>query len=868
MPLRDHPALHLTKSIVVTWLLELKEADYEDFMQQALKQRPLKISQCVPFENDDAALRAAANDQCQIVVKVEEVEEKEQKATAGCENEFASEGQEPISPGFEQKLSQIKARISQADAESELGLHNCVRPQMPTVQFSTPMYFGNESDGFVEIELMRVGPLYMIETTKATVQWATEDGAAKAGVKYIAATGKAEFEPGNAFTSFRVELINNDDWDPTLDFSIVLREDGIQNVELHRYHLRCRCKIIDDDAFPTNRFADDLLNDKEVNSSQLMHEYFKMNFFNSLTHRNSLKMLLADVLDNLVYMFCLVLKVLLLNELLMPVLEGERTWDSKRDTLVLMAVASCWIVPQHLMHIMNYRRLGWKVGGKSKKFLQANLMRKYMSFTPKALSDTDPGSVLLVFFKEIPELVMQGYMGSFKVVKDLAMLVMILLYQTVGCRLLELKTGEPQWIAVNCAIVFVFPVCMAVGLQLRSAKSRRLRARLQKEEHDFTAFTLDTLSNFFLLADYGQRGNAITKFEHEIDGFNDSNVAYSKCALNNEFIPKSLNHLITAIWIFYGGILVVNREIAMGTFLVNWSVFTRIGDMWASIYRCLLDIDAVTANLHHITHLMNLPTANHAEKDFGLTCNKRGRELATSLQLSQDDIPADAIPICCDNLAHNFTSSSAFRNVNFLMAQGNVHIIAGRRGTGKTTLLSLIGKRMIKQADSEGSLLVPAHLRVLHVSKEPLFFTGTLYDNLTYGVAKGDRDRDLARVVSICRGLDLKEKTIAMISDAPDAAVNRWAQILSRSDCTLLNLARGLVASPEVLCVHKPSMGLGPNTVPGVMGMLRKFVKERGVFQNVARYHFRRPRTCIFTFNTKGDEAYADEVHEIIPSQS
>jgi len=259
---------------------------------------------------------------------------------------------------------------------------------------------------------------------------------------------------------------------------------------------------------------------------------------------------------------------------------------------------------------------------------------------------------------------------------------------------------------------------------------------------------------------------------------------------------------------------------------------------------------------------MNQPTSLNDEKDFSRGCDQQGRELAAAVPAGREDIAWDLIPIRLTNLSHHFAKSAAFTGVAMEMEQGKLHILSGRRGSGKTTLLRLIGLRIPKQRESSGSLLMPAHLRVLHISKEPLFFSGTLYENLTYGVIKGDKDGRIERVALICQGLQIQPNTLALISSNEGAEVARWGDVLSKSDCQLLNLARGLVTNPEVLCVHKPSMGLGPHTVPVLFGMLQAFVQQRGVEMDGERYFFRRPRTCIYTSSGDGDEAFADVVQD------
>jgi len=196
------------------------------------------------------------------------------------------------------------------------------------------------------------------------------------------------------------------------------------------------------------------------------------------------------------------------------------------------------------------------------------------------------------------------------------------------------------------------------------------------------------------------------------------------------------------------------------------------------------------------------------------------------------------------------------------MDQGKLHVIAGRRDSGKTTLLKIVGGRSLMQMfDGQGYLFVPQHLRVLHISKDPLFFVGSLLDNLVYGVPAGDKDSKIERVMNICKGLNILPETLALISEDKKTRIAHWNEELSRSDRQLLNIARGLVANPEVLCVHKPSMGLGPNTIPIVLGALRDYVAHRGIHQDHDRYFFRRPRTCVYSLSTEADLQYADEVH-------
>ena len=105
-------------------------------------------------------------------------------------------------------------------------------PQLKHIQ---AIYHSLEDEGVAEVELMRIGPSMMIDRDEAVVYWATADGSARAGEKYHATSGKCVFPRGETYSAIKVDLINDSNWDPTLDFSIVLQEEGVQNLELHRY---------------------------------------------------------------------------------------------------------------------------------------------------------------------------------------------------------------------------------------------------------------------------------------------------------------------------------------------------------------------------------------------------------------------------------------------------------------------------------------------------------------------------------------------------------------------------------------------------------------------------------------------------------
>merc|ERR1719183_754005 len=100
----------------------------------------------------------------------------------------------------------------------------------------------------------------------------------------------------------------------------------------------------------------------------------------------------------------------------------------------------------------------------------------------------------------------------------------------------------------------------------------------------------------------------------------------------------------------------------------------------------------------------------------------------------------------------------------FSTQQGRVVGIIGPRGEGKGTIIKLLGGVVLPDAGVH--LFIPTHLRVLHVTAEPLFFHGTLYKNLTLGLREGHPNRAVPHIAAILEVFGLSKNWIEEILGA------------------------------------------------------------------------------------------------------
>eukprot|EP00747_Dinoflagellata_sp_TGD_P140483 gnl/TRDRNA2_/TRDRNA2_176012_c0_seq1.p1 gnl/TRDRNA2_/TRDRNA2_176012_c0~~gnl/TRDRNA2_/TRDRNA2_176012_c0_seq1.p1 ORF type:complete len:156 (-),score=21.26 gnl/TRDRNA2_/TRDRNA2_176012_c0_seq1:114-581(-) len=135
-------------------------------------------------------------------------------------------------------------------------------------------------------------------------------------------------------------------------------------------------------------------------------------------------------------------------------------------------------------------------------------------------------------------------------------------------------------------------------------------------------------------------------------------------------------------------------------------------------------------------------------------------------------------------------------------------------------------------------------------------------DNLTFGVTHtGDFDGCEDRVLSICSKLGLSDCVIELLQHGSQH--RRWLDVLSHTSKALCMIARALIANPEVLCIHKPTIAFDEKVTMQVVRILLEFVQGKGVAVDLKTRHRRRPRTCIMTSSKLAGVEAADEVYSV-----
>lgn len=750
------------------------------------------------------------------------------------------------------------------------------------IQFSTAIYFCKENEGILKLDVNRLGQ----GTEACSAKYETHDCSAKAGVKYVHTSGILEFAPGEVSKEIHVKLLQDANWDATLEFEVRLTEPV--NANLGRYLYHCRVKVIDDDFFPTNQFCE-LVEDKpedlkvpsgsipKDNLPALLVEYFKMNYSNKVVRKGTIKCIIVDSMHNMYFIW----RLILMRYLIDKVIGGENQDDlilfPGNAAAVLICIMILIILPFAFLHHCDIQRLTWKVGGTSRKTLQTNLLRKFLNYDEESRHKVRESDLVMAMTRDVTDLVDLGYGRLLPLAKNLGRLGFILTYQVVYPLLIG-KLPNPMVIAP----VLIFPFIMFTFLKIRNRKTLQVVDKTDAEQNSMVAQVCSTISNYRLIADYNRRPYFIKLYEAKIGAFNGAAVKAAIVCKNNQYFAPWVSIIIIGIYTVFGGLQVINDPEAMtvGAFVVNVDIFKDIGASWGDVYKIMLDMMSIFPALGHIVTFMNLPT------DVGkrMELNRERRQIGAELRAEKRDEVAekrkagklvgenclyvvDLLPIKVMDVKYEYSDKlgksgnlTAVKGT-FEIEQGNfVALVGANNAAGKSTMLKLLGNVLLPGR----GLFVPPHLRTLHISEQPLFFEGTLKENLLFGVHPGDDDGRMERIEAICRSLSIPESLISLI--ASDTS-HSWAEVLSMTTRVLVNMARAVIANPEVLCIHKPTLAFDNDTAAVVLKVLKSFVEEKGVLQDHSHMAFlsRRNRTCIITAARTASVRTADLVFQISP---
>ena len=182
---------------------------------------------------------------------------------------------------------------------------------------------------------------------------------------------------------------------------------------------------------------------------------------------------------------------------------------------------------------------------------------------------------------------------------------------------------------------------------------------------------------------------------------------------------------------------------------------------------------------------------------------------------------------------YNYIDRPVLHELNLHVDKGETIALVGESGAGKSTILNLvIGFNQVNQ----GEVLIDGHnmkdidLRSYrkHLAVVPqtsILFSGTIRDNITYGVENVD-EATLNEVVKAANLTDL----IDSLPDGLDTMVGEHGGKLSGGQRQRISIARALIRNPKVIVLDEATSALDSISEKLIQEALNNLTKDRTTF--------------------------------------
>jgi branched-chain amino acid transport system ATP-binding protein len=180
-----------------------------------------------------------------------------------------------------------------------------------------------------------------------------------------------------------------------------------------------------------------------------------------------------------------------------------------------------------------------------------------------------------------------------------------------------------------------------------------------------------------------------------------------------------------------------------------------------------------------------------------------------------------------NNLTVGYGEAVVIEGVNLMVEEGEVVCLLGANGAGKTTMMSALAGTLRPRSgtiayDGQDLLRMRLHERVaagviLCPEGRKVFPSLSVEENLFLGsfhrAARRSRQQRLAEVYNLFPVLAERR--------------SQYAGSMSGGEQQMLALGRALMANPRLLLLDEPSLGLAPQLVQQVFGLIRRIAASR-----------------------------------------
>jgi ATP-binding cassette subfamily B protein len=379
------------------------------------------------------------------------------------------------------------------------------------------------------------------------------------------------------------------------------------------------------------------------------------------------------------------------------------------------------------------------------------------------------------------------------------------------------------WFDVELALLtfIIFPV-MAVGsLAFRLASADAFR-RTRETIGQLTGYLQETLSGIRVLRSFAQEPRHMDRFAV----LNAENRAANQTTvnLNAAYFPvvEFISAIATVGILLYGGHQVLQGDVTVGVlvgFIAALNGFfdpiSQLSQVYTTYQSGMAALDKIFGLLDEQPDLVDKPGAPDLPRPL------RGA------------IAFEDVTFAYSTEAEPTRPKTALQDVTLHVPPGQTVALVGATGAGKSTFAKLAARFYDPTSGAvkvDGVDLRDVTMRSLRsqmgiVPQEGFLFSGTLRENIAFGVGDGD-DVDDAVLERACRAVGAWE-FVGRLEHGLDTQIGERGVQLSAGQRQLVAFARALVADPRILILDEATSNVDLHTETIIEEGLRRLLAGR-----------------------------------------